>query len=219
MATAWDHVAAGVGLVLTGLGSVFGVRTEEQPRYELLVKDRDYEIRAYAPYMVATTAMTGSRSEGSNEAFRVLAGYIFGKNQRQESMSMTAPVVSKPASEAIEMTAPVVLTPGEQGWSMSFVLPAKYTRETLPLPLDPRIVIRDVPAEMLAVARFTGVAGQDEVQAQQRLLRDWLDGHADAYEAEAGYRFAGYDPPFTLPLLRRNEVMIPVKRRPGPGGT
>jgi hypothetical protein len=219
MASPWEQFASGLGAVLTGLGSVVGIRTEEQPRYELLVEDREYEIRAYAPYLVATVVTPGSRREGSNASFRILAGYIFGKNQKQERMSMTAPVVMKPESEAIEMTAPVLMTPEEQGWSMSFVLPARYTRETLPLPVDPRIVIRDMPEETLAVVRFTGTPEQDEVLAREKKLRLWLEERqVAAFEAEAGYRFAGYDPPFTLPLLRRNEVMIPVKRRHGLGG-
>lgn len=218
MASAWEGVLAALGFVLAGVGSVVGIRTEEQPRYEVLAQDCNHEIRAYAPYMVATTRTTGSRNEGANQSFRILAGYIFGNNQKRESIPMTAPVVMKPEGEAIGMTAPVVMTPAGEGWTMSFVLPARYTRETLPLPVDPRIEIGDVPAEDLAVVRFSGIASQDEVLKQERGLRTWLAAtQGQAFEAGAGYRFAGYDPPFTLPMLRRNEVMIPVKRSIGRG--
>lgn len=214
MAAFWESLATGLGLVLTGVGSVVGIRTEETPRYETIVKDGDHEIRRYAPYLVATTRASGSREEASNQSFRILAGYIFGNNRTRESISMTAPVVMTPESTKIPMTAPVVMTPDGESWEMAFVLPARFTRETLPVPVDPRVAIREMPAEDLAVVRFSGSVNQEEALKQERGLRDWCTRtQGQAYEAAGTYRFAGYDPPWTLPPLRRNEVMIPVKRR------
>lgn len=212
MATFFDGLVAGIGVLLTGVGSVVGIRTAQEPRHEVLVKDGVHEIRRYAPYIVATTSSAGDRDASANDSFRLLAGYIFGNNRARESIEMTAPVVMKAEGTSIEMTAPVVMAPDGERWTMAFVLPERFTLENVPMPVDPRIEIREVPAEDLAVVRFSGIADQQAILAQERKLRAWLgqaQGHA--YEALGGYRYAGYDPPFTLPFLRRNEVMIPVK--------
>jgi hypothetical protein len=219
----WEQLASGVGAVLAGLGSVVGIRGEEQPRYEILLADGPNQVRQYAPQLVATTTSPGSRDQDRGASFRILAGYIFGGNRSRASIAMTTPVVMAPAteqpstklptSERIAMTSPVVMAPGKDGWTMTFILPATLTRETAPIPNDPRVKIAELPAETLAVTTFSGAPDEATSAGHAKSLRTWLEAHG--YQATGAYRFAGYDPPFTLPFMRRNEVMIPVTR---PGG-
>jgi hypothetical protein len=205
-----------LGLALSGLGSILGLHLEAQPRYDVLVQDANKEIRHYAPTLIATTRANGTRATTSNQSFRLLAGYIFGKNRKRMPMAMTAPVLQTSDHEELPMTAPVLMTSGAGQSAMAFILPEGYTLETAPEPLDPEIQIVAVPSELLASIRFSGVADEREELAQEAVLRKWL-AQQPGYEAAGPHRFAGYDPPFTVPFLRRNEVMIPL-REVGPVG-
>lgn len=193
--------------------SFLGIRTEEQPRYEVLAREGRYEVRRYAPYLTATVVTRGSFRETQGQSFRVLAGYIFGKNQASARIPMTAPVAMEPRSEKIAMTAPVQMQEAGAGaWAMTFALPSRYTLETAPKPLDPRIVLREVPAGTVAAARYTWGFSEDRARRHEAGLRAWLAAQG-AYEPDGEARISGYDPPWTLPFLRRNEVMIPVRSK------
>lgn len=194
------------------LGAI-GVRTEETPRHAVLVEDGAYEIRRYEPWLAARTRVEGGMKASSSPAFRTLASYIFGANRARQPIAMTAPVVMEPpAAELIPMTAPVTMAPGTNSTEMRFMVPSRYTRETVPAPLDARVEIVEVPAEDLAVVRFSGTLSEEAVAECLRELRRWIAARSD-YEAAGPYRVAGYDSPFTLPFMRRNEVMLPVKPR------
>jgi hypothetical protein len=196
--------------------SVFGIRTEEQPRHEILAHDGRFEIRQYAPYLTASITTAGTFKGTQRESFMTLAGYIFGKNRSSAKMEMTAPVAQSTKSESIAMAAPVMMQEsGAQAWVMTFVIPSKYTLETVPKPLDPRIELRETPGELLAVARYTWSFTEQRGRRRERELRDWLDAQGK-YEAVGPARFSGYDPPWTLPFLKRNEVMIPVRAKSAP---
>lgn len=194
--------------------SVFGIRSEETPKYEVLAADGDKEIRSYSPYVVATTKVKGEFKEVQNEAFRILAGYIFGANQKKQSISMTAPVVQssspKGESEKISMTAPVLQTAVEDGWTMSFMMPSKYKIEDLPRPDDPRIEFSQIPPRLYAVIRYTGRGGDSDNQEKARELSDWIGKNQD-YKSVSKASYAGFDPPWTIPFLRRNEMMIQLE--------
>jgi hypothetical protein len=204
-------------LAMSGLGSIVGLHLEEQPRFALLVHDTNKEIRRYAPTLIATTRTDGTRSTTSNQSFRILAGYIFGQNRKHTQIAMTAPVLQTSDSEAIPMTAPVVVTPGAGQYAMTFTLPSAYTLKTAPEPLDPRVQIVEVQSELLAAIRFSGSTSESKELAHEAELRCWLALQA-GYEVAGPQRFASYDPPFTLPFRRRNEVMIPL-REVGPART
>lgn len=197
--------------------SVFGVRKEENPKYRVILQEGDKEIREYEPYIVASTKIEGSFKEAQNPGFRVLATYIFGENEGNQKISMTAPVVQRP--EKIAMTAPVVQSPSGGGWEMTFMMPSKYKLEDLPLPKDPRVKLKVMPARTLAVIRFSGFWSDEKNRKMAGDLQDWLT-QLNKYESVSAPMFAGYDPPWTLPLLRRNEMMIEVRTtefiRPGP---
>ena len=195
--------------------SVFGVRSEENPKYDVLVKDEKFEVRQYHPYIVATTFVEGSFEETQNKAFRILAGYIFGDNEKDSKISMTAPVVMNPPkneSEKIAMTAPVTQAPKGNGWEMSFMMPSKYKSiEELPKPKDSRVTFRVLEPKLEAVILFTGFWSEEKNQKMASQLREWLAKNAQ-YEPLSEPKFAGYDPPWTLPFLRRNEILIEVKK-------
>jgi hypothetical protein len=206
-----------VVLLLTMGCSVFGIRTAEELSYETVSTENDIEIRHYAPHIAATASTDGNHTSVQRGLFRALAGYIFGKNTSQEEIAMTAPVVMNPdnnaESETIEMTAPVTMTPSENNrWTMAFSMPSKYTMETLPKPLDEQVVLVEVPARTVAVVRYSGSFSDVESRAETlTALNRWLAQQPD-YTAVGKPFFAGYDPPFTLPFFRRNEVLIEVVR-------
>jgi hypothetical protein len=186
----------------------------EEPAFETLQADGDFELRRYAPMIVAETLVEGDLWGASNRGFRVIAGYIFGDNASvrgpgEEKIAMTAPVTMEAAPEKIAMTAPVAAetTPGR--FRMHFVMPSQYTMQTLPRPKDARVTLREVPAQRMAVLKFSGFSGEDKVRQKSGALLDWLRGQG--LQPAGPVQLARYDPPWTLPFLRRNEVMVPLR--------
>lgn len=185
----------------------------EEPEYTVIGTYDAFELRHYPPYLVAEVDVPGGFDDGGNGAFRILAGYIFGDNQSAEKMKMTAPVEATPggSSEKMAMTAPVTATDAENGMTtFAFVMERKYTAESLPVPNDDRIRIREMPERTMAVRRYSG-------RWTQSRFRDNL-GTLEQSLADAGLKAVGepvlarYNSPFSLPMFRRNEVMIEVAR-------
>ncbi|MBY0315964.1 MAG: heme-binding protein [Bdellovibrionales bacterium] len=204
-----------ISLIFVQVGcSVFGAQTVEQTQYQMTLKSDDKEIREYVPYVAATTWVAGRFEDSQNPAFRILANYIFGDNTSKQKLAMTAPVVQSPqaTSEKIEMTAPVIQSPAKNGYQMSFMMPTKYKLEDLPRPNDPRVELRPVPARTMAVITFTGFWSEEKNQKKAEDLKNWLST-LPHYEIASEPMFAGYNPPWTLPFLRRNEVMIEVRKK------
>jgi hypothetical protein len=194
-------------LLLIG-GSAMAI---EEPSFKSLLREEAFEVRAYGPRVVAETVVSGSLSEASNAGFRRVAGYIFGGNRLNDGASaaiaMTAPVtVSR--STKIDMTAPVTTRAEGAGYRLQFVMPARYTLATLPAPLDPNVHLRELPASTYAVVRFSGWCGETKVADRTEALRHWI---ARRHLTPVGEpELARYDPPWQLPFLRRNEILIPV---------
>jgi len=204
-------LAALAGLALAGC-SVVGVRSgTEEPRYTVVERVRGVEgveIRRYAPRLAAETVVEADEVEARNAGFRRLADYIFGGNRGDEKIAMTAPVEQQSAT--IAMTAPVAQTrAADGGWAIRFFMPATYTRETLPVPNDPQVSIVDVPEQAVAVRRFSGSRSPAAVARETEALRAALD--ASGWTAAGDPAAWFYDPPWTLPFLRRNEVAVPVE--------
>jgi len=185
----------------------------EEPAFEIVRQDGDFEIRRYAPMIVAETLVEGDLWNASSDGFRVIAGYIFGNNTSvkgagNEKVAMTAPVTMEAAPEKIAMTAPVTSEAGGGRFRMHFVMPSQYTMATLPKPKDDRVTLREVPAQRMAAVRFSGFTGEGKVKERTEALLAWLE--AQGMRPTAAPQLARYDPPWTLPFLRRNEVMIPL---------
>ena len=198
-------------LLLAAIGS--DAMAIEEPGYETLVADEPYELRQYRPMIVAETFVEGDLSAASNAGFRRIADFIFGNNTSPrgagEKIEMTAPVTAAPASEKIAMTAPVTVEDTGGRWRVHFVMPSKYTIATLPKPNDPAVAIREVPAAKVAVIRFSGLAGESNVAGKTADLMRWIESRG--LRASGTPQLARYNPPWTLPFMRRNEVLVEVR--------
>lgn len=180
----------------------------EKPDYQVIAKYDGYEVREYQPYIVAETRVTGGQRRADNSGFRILAGYIFGNNvgsgvsTRQqaepEKIAMTAPVISEAADES--------------DYFYRFVMPSKYTLETLPKPTDKSIVLREVPARVVAVRRFSGRWREESFNKHRTLLEQSLA--RDGLETVGAPMLARYNAPFIPGFMRRNEVMYELESVP-----
>ncbi|KAK9146932.1 hypothetical protein Sjap_006835 [Stephania japonica] len=191
----------------------------ETPEFRVIVRRDQYEIREVEPYFVAETMMPGISGfdfNGASQGFNVLAEYLFGKNTKSESMEMTTPVFTRKAQsdgEKMEMTAPVITKQSiyRDKWQMSFVMPSKYGAD-LPVPKDPSVKIKEVPRRIVAVSAFSGYVSDKEVKRRESKLRDALKSDKQ-FQLKKGalVEVAQYNPPFTLPFSRRNEIALEVE--------
>ena len=180
----------------------------EEPKYELVLQDGKISVRDYEPVVIAETEVEGSFKEASNEGFRRLAAYIFGKNERSQEIAMTAPVG---LSEKIDMTAPVGTTnTGGNSWKVTFTLPSTYTLGSAPRPLDSRVIIRATNPQRIAVLQYSGTWSEKRFQEKTVELLAWLKSRG--MESQERPTLARFNPPWTPWFLRRNEVWIPLTR-------
>ena len=182
----------------------------EEPGFDLLEKTGPYELRVYKPRIVAETIISGSLENASSAGFKRIADFIFGNNTSRsgesQKISMTAPVSMVPKSEKISMTAPVNMEQSEVQWRMQFFMPRQYTMDNLPKPNNPAVALRALPASTFAVLRFSGFAGEEKTADKTADLLAWLKDKG--IEPTGEPVLARYNPPWTLPFLRRNEVMV-----------
>lgn len=194
--------------------SVFGERSVEELKYELILREGNNEIRRYPAYIVAqVTVDTDEKPE--SKAFRILAGYIFGDNKSKSSIAMTAPVMTneKKVSEKINMTAPVLMESTENNkTTMSFSMPSKYSIQDLPEPNDKRVKLANVSEHFMAAFVFSGFWGKEKNAKLAEDLKQWLVKHPEYRQISKPF-FAGYNPPWTLPFLRRNEILIKLEKQ------
>ena len=181
----------------------------EKAKYSVIEKEGKFEIRQYQSQIVAETIVEATFDQAGNLAFRMLFNYISGENRKRESIAMTAPVRQKRRSEKIAMTAPVSQQKSEGKYSISFLMPSKYTMETLPEPLDSNVRLREIPSRKMAAVRYSGSWSQKKYEANKALLRDLIRKKGLRITGED--IFARYDPPFQIWFLRRNEVLFPVE--------
>ncbi|XP_027349516.1 heme-binding-like protein At3g10130, chloroplastic [Abrus precatorius] len=191
----------------------------ETVKFKVLSRREQYEIREVEPYFVAETTMPGKSGfdfNGASRSFNVLAEYLFGKNTPKEKMEMTTPVfTSKNQSDGIkmDMTTPVLTTKNEDQdkWKMSFVMPSKYGAD-LPLPNDSSVRIKEVPRKIVAVVSFSGFVNDEEVKKRELKLQEALKSDRQFKIKEGtSVEVAQYNPPFTLPFQRRNEIALEVE--------
>ena len=185
----------------------------EEPKFTLLEKDNAFELRAYAPKIIAEVVVDGNMREASSKGFRLIADFIFGNNTVQsgksEKISMTAPVSVEPQSEKISMTSPVGVQHASKGWKVYFVMPSQYTLETLPKPKSPLVSIKQISSQKFAVIRFSGLVDEEKMEKKVTELKKWTDNKK--LKVLGNPELARYNPPWTLPFLRRNEVMLEVE--------
>jgi len=197
----------------------------EEPKYTVIEKSdnsNNMELRAYEAKIIAEVTVSGTMDDASSKGFKLIADYIFGNNTTKagdnQTISMTAPVAMKPESKKISMTAPVTLqaesqlgeeqdaTKDNKQWRMHFVMPSEYSLDTLPRPNNPAVTLREIPAKNYAAIRFSGFTGEEKVAKKTDELVTWLEGKG--IEPIGEPELARYNPPWTLPFWRRNEVII-----------
>jgi hypothetical protein len=189
------------------IGAMTAMATEEA-HYKVLKTDDIFELREYAPQILAETIVDGDLEGAGNKAFRLLFRYISGDNKSREKIAMTAPVSQERKGEKISMTAPVSQQRVQGKWAVSFMMPASYTMETLPIPDDPNITLRQVPARRVAAVRYSGFWRESKYLSNKEKLESWIRGNGFTVVGEPVW--ARYNPPFTLWFMRRNEILIPV---------
>lgn len=180
----------------------------EEPAFRLQLRDGLFEVRDYPALVVAEVAVVGDQGHAAGQGFRILASYIFGGNARRESIAMTAPVTLTPSRGQTGLAAPTVEKREPGNWLVRFTMPKKYTAATLPLAQDPRVHLRAIPPERVAVIRFSGLANPHDAEVKAVALTAWIQ--ARRLKPAGPAALAQYDPPWTLWFLRRNEVMVPI---------
>jgi len=200
-----SYLAAAAAAIVLSLLSPMASAIEE-PKYTVVRQYDGFEIREYAPYFVAEVVVPGPAEEAGNQGFRILAAYIFGKNQGERKISMTAPVAQGPVPVKIEMTAPVTQAAANGGYLVQFTMPSEYTLETLPEPLDPQVKLKEVSGGRFAVIRYSGTWSEDNYKEHLEKLERGV--------VAAGLRTTGspiysrYNAPFVPWFMRRNEIWL-----------
>jgi hypothetical protein len=190
------------GLVLSTLS--MPTHATEEPDYQVVRELAGIELRQYAAYTVAEVVVAGPADEAGNQAFPILAGYIFGKNKGERKFAMTAPVTQAAVPVKLEMTAPVTQTAAPGGFLVQFVLPKGVTVASAPEPQDARIRLREVLPQQVAVIRYSGRWTESNDSEQLAKLQAALRAANLAWTGEAVY--SRYDAPFVPWFMRRNEI-------------
>ena len=192
--------------LLGGLFAAPAAHAIEEPAFEVEQVFPTFEIRRYPPYRVAEMLVPGPAEDAVAQAFPTLLAYISGKNKGERKLAMTAPVTQAPAQ--IAMTTPVTQSAAGDGFRVQFVMPGGSTLATLPEPIDAKVLLREVPAQRVAVIRYSGGWSQAAYEAQLGMLKAALAEQRISWHGEPV--FSRYDGPFTLWFLRRNEVWLAV---------
>lgn len=195
----------------------------EEPSYEVIESDGVFEIRRYAPMMIAETIVDGDMDEASNKGFRLIADFIFGNNQisgsdQKSKIAMTAPVTVEPLSSKIEMTAPVTIEPqstdfnldSAKRWRIHFVMPRTYTLESIPKPRNDAIKLRQIPEKYFVVHQYSWLNTSSRVHEKTEQALSWIK--QKSLNMVGTPQLARYDPPWTLPMFKRNEIMIEITK-------
>lgn len=198
------------------IGNVMAI---EEPKYEIIQKDGAFEIRKYAPILIAETIVEGDMDEASNKGFRLIADFIFGNNQAVDSntnrkIDMTAPVTVEPMSQKIAMTAPVTVEPqfsdanmqAAKKWRIHFVMPSQYTLANIPKPKNDAITLKEIPSKYFLVHSYSWLNTLSRVQTKTDETLEWAN--RKGLKVIGAPQLSRYDPPWTLPMFKRNEIML-----------
>ncbi|MGD9055453.1 MAG: heme-binding protein [Desulfobacterales bacterium] len=181
----------------------------EKAKYQVVESDKNFELRQYAPHIVAETFVAGDFEAVGNVGFRRLYDYINGNNVKNQNIAMTAPVTQEAESEKIAMTAPVTQEKSQGRWRITFLMPAEYTMDTLPKPLDGLVQLKEEPGYLMAAIRYSGTWSQKRFEKNKALLQAAITKRGLKPVGQPVW--ARYDPPFMPWFLRRNEVLIRVQ--------
>jgi len=204
----WIVIVTVVAFILIG-GTLVGpiMSDVEQPDYEIIALEQNIEIRRYSPMIIAEVEVEGERKDAISNGFRMLADYIFGNNTVQQDIAMTAPVQQQ-ANKKISMTAPVQQQSSGEAWKVSFVMPAEYSLEVLPKPNNEDIKLKEIPEKQFIAIQFSGTNSSNNIARHEALLMQHIE--ESKIKTVGSLKYAFYNPPWTLPFMRRNEIMIEI---------
>lgn len=193
----------------------------EEPKYEVIVSDAQFEVRHYAPVLIAETIVEGDMDAASSKGFRLIADFIFGNNlssdtDKKSKIAMTAPVTVEPQSSKIAMTAPLTVEPQAaesnmktaKTWRINFVMPSQYTLANIPKPKNNAVSLREIPSKYFIVHKYSGFNTIARVQTKTDETVEWAIKRS--YKMIGTPQLSRYDPPWTLPMFRRNEIMLEI---------
>jgi len=216
------HTLLALAVGFLGMESAMAI---EEPTYDVRISQAPFELRHYAPTLIAQTIVEGDMDEASNKGFRLIADFIFGNNlatgskagsEQAAKIAMTAPVTVEPQSSKIAMTAPVTLEPqagdakmaGAKQWRIHFVMPSQYTLANIPKPNNRAVTLHEVPSKYFVVHRYSGFNTVARVQEKTNEALAWA--MQQSLKVVGTPQLSRYDPPWTLPMFRRNEIMVEV---------
>ena len=207
----WTMITSIIALILI-VGVLAGpvLSDVEKPDYKVIQSEQNIEIRQYEPMIIAEVEVDGKREDAIGDGFRLLADYIFGNNTVQQVISMTAPVQQK-ENQKIAMTAPVQQQSTGKSWRMSFVMPSKYSMDSLPVPNNNRVRLKEILTKKFVVIEFSGTNSNENVIEHENQLMNYIEANQIKINGSPNYAF--YNPPWSLPFLRRNEVMIEINQQ------
>jgi hypothetical protein len=202
--------------LLVGFLGMESAMAIEEPRYEVSISQAPFELRHYAPILIAQTIVEGDMDTASNKGFRLIADFIFGNNlaansEQAAKIAMTAPVTVEPQSSKIAMTAPVTIEPqlsSTQQWRIHFVMPSQYTLANIPKPKNSAVTLHELPSKYFVVHRYSGFNTVARVQEKTDEALAWAK--QQSLKVVGTPQLSRYDPPWTLPMFRRNEIMVEV---------
>jgi hypothetical protein len=201
-----------VFIIFQSACSIVGIRSEEEAKFKVLVEQGDFQLRQYSTYIVAETFIESNFDKAGSEAFGRLFSYISGDNINAQEIAMTAPVIvnrnAESSGQKIAMTAPVITEKQSKGWRYYFVLPQEFTLISAPKPTNPNVILKEISSKKVASIQFTSLWDENTFNEKVSELESWI--LENNYVSISLPSFAGYDPPWTLPFLRRNEVLIDV---------
>ncbi|MBY0428145.1 MAG: heme-binding protein [Alphaproteobacteria bacterium] len=207
----------GLVAVIALFGWSVAVSDVEQAKYTVVEKHDAIEVRDYAPHIVAEVMVSGEREPAIQEGFRMIADFIFGNNLSAKKVAMTAPVIQQPSekiaqkiAQKIAMTAPVLQQGQDNKWVVQFVMPSEYTLASLPKPNNAAVVLKEVAAKRYVALRFSGVAEDSNLKTHSDELSSFIATQKLKVLSPMTYAF--FNPPWTLPFMRRNEVMVEVAK-------
>ena len=181
-------------ILLAGGASIGPIMSNvETPKYKILTSKGNIEVRRYSPLIIAEVEVYGDRRTTIGDGFRVLADYIFGNNAMETKIEMTAPVQQKGK---------------DQSWKINFVMPSNFSLKDLPTPIDKRVRLKTISERHYAVIKFTGRNSDDNISYHEKELKNYFSQHYHSSIPLPIYAF--YNPPRTLPFLRRNEILIEI---------
>ena len=206
----WTMITSIIALILV-VGVLAGpvMSNVEKPDYKVIQSEQNIEIRQYEPMIIAEVEVDGKREDAIRDGFRLLADYIFGNNTVEKSISMTTPVQQK-ENQKIAMTSPVQQQLAGKSWQISFVMPSKYNMDSLPVPNNNRVRLKKILTKKFVVIEFSGSNSNENVIGHENQLMNFIE--ANQINIIGSPKYAFYNAPWTLPFLRRNEVMIEIKQ-------